>query len=158
MTYLKPELGKTYEIALRYPKPRNVKGFSGDDEHLWFLTDGRGLFAPIEFASQITDLGLKAGQRFSLIRSRQNGRIEWKAERLAQPAAALVEQQGALDMAYSQPDREPSRLEFALAAAVTAAHEAEKEGETIGYPCRFSSADIRAMAISVLIGMDRRAA
>ena len=30
-----------------------------------------------------------------------------------------------------------------------------KHAERLGYSCRFSSADIRAMGISVLIGMDR---
>ena len=159
MTYLKPELGKTYEIALRYPKPRNVKGFSGD-EHLWFLSDGRGLFAPVEFESRITELGLKPGQRFSLIRTRQNGRIEWKAERLAQPAAALLERQGSLDFGYDeQPGKIPvDRLAAALKTAVHAAAAAEKHGGKIGYTVRFTPSDIRAMALSVLIGTDQRPA
>jgi hypothetical protein len=57
-----------------------------------------------------------------------------------------------------EPDEDPppaaiTKLEHALKTAVHAAAKAEKHGLLIGYNVRFSPADIRAMAISVLIGM-----
>jgi hypothetical protein len=44
-------------------------------------------------------------------------------------------------------------LEDALKTAVRAAAEAERYAESISYACRFLSADVKSMAISVLIGM-----
>ncbi len=159
-SYLRPELGKSYSVALKYPTPTPVQGLSGP-ELRWILTDGKALYTPVDFQEQVTQLSLKPGQRFSLIRSRQNGQIVWKAERLAQPAATLLDEAPALDSAVplDDPPASPAtRLESALKTAVHAAAAAEKHGAEIGYSLRFRPEDIRAMAISVLIGMDRRAA
>lgn len=46
-----------------------------------------------------------------------------------------------------------TQLANALKTAVTAAAEAEKHAASIGYVVRFTPADVRAMGISVLIGM-----
>ena len=51
----------------------------------------------------------------------------------------------------------PSKLEYALKAAIKAAAGAEKHATAIGYTVRFTPADIRAMGISVLAAMDRGA-
>ena len=157
--YLKLELGQTCTVALRYPTPKEVKGFDGPQLR-WQLMDGRALYTPLEVRSQIDAMKLKPGQPFSIIRARQNNQIVWKAQRIEQPAAALLNGSESLDSPVpEEPARIPgTRLEHALKTAVSAAANAEREGARIGYSVRFTPADIRAMAISVLIQGERYAA
>jgi hypothetical protein len=153
--YLKLEFGQSHTVALRYPSPRQVKGFDGPQLR-WQLMDGRALYTPLEVKPQIDVLKLKPGQPFSIIRARQNNQIVWKVQRIEQPAAALLNGSGSLDLPVPSEDGEripPTRLEHALKTAVSAAAKAEAEGRRIGYAVRFAPSDIRAMAISVLIGM-----
>ena len=159
MNYLKLELGQSCSVALRYPAPKEVKGFDGPQLR-WQLMDGRALYTPLEVRAQIDALKLKPGQPFSIIRARENRQIVWKAQRAEQPAAALLNGTESLDSPVSEePTRiPPTRLEHALKTAVQAAAAAEKHGQSIGYNVRFSPADIRAMGISVLIDMERDAA
>lgn len=49
------------------------------------------------------------------------------------------------------PTSTSSRLAAALKTAVSAAAEAEKHAESLGYACRFSSADVRALGITAFI-------
>jgi hypothetical protein len=158
--YLKLELGQSQTVALRYPTPKEVNGFDGPQLR-WQLMDGRALYTPLEVKPQIDALKLKPGQSFSIIRARQNGSVVWKVQRLEQPAAALLNGSGSLDSPVPREDGEripPTRLEHALKTAVHAAAAAEKHGRQIGYPIRFQSQDVRAMAISLYIGMERDAA
>ena len=117
------------------------------------MTNDQALYTPVQVQEQIAGLKIKAGQRFQI----ERGKNGWKVSHpQAQPAAAILDAQPSLD---SPVDEIPhSRLEDALRNAVTAAAAAEKHAEKLGYACRFSSADVRAMAISVLIGMQQRAA
>ena len=121
--YLKLELGQLQTVALRYPAPREVKGFDGPQLR-WQLMDGRALYTPLEVRPQIDALKLKPGQPFSIIRARQNGSVVWKVQRIEQPAAALLNGSGSLDSPVPSEDGEripPTRLEHALKTAVSAA-------------------------------------
>lgn len=80
-----------------------------------------------------------------------------------QKAATLIEQAGALDAPESYlegetnpaPSAVPTALETALKSAVSAAAHAERHGQQIGYTVRFSPSDIRALGISLYIGMQQ---
>lgn len=167
--YFKPELSTPYTIALKYPTPRQVNGFAGP-ELRWTLTDGHALYTPLDFAAKLEDLNIKPGQRFQIEKRIVNRKAEWFVSDVSDPrvqpkgpqkAAALIEAAGALEGPEGalDPIHQPgsSALEAALKTAVTAAAEAERLGQSVGYTVRFSPADIRAMAISVLIQNGRAA-
>jgi len=164
--YFKPELNTQYTLSLRYPTPKRVNGFSGP-ELRWILSDGQAFYTPLDFADKLKALGIsKPGQKFQA-EKRPNGRkAEWFVTHVPdlhkpQTAVALVERAGPLDAPDAELERNPqtqktgssTALEAALKTAVTAAAAAEKHAERLGYSCRFSSADIRAMGISVLVGL-----
>jgi hypothetical protein len=159
--YLRLELDTPYTVALRYPEPKIVNGFAGK-ECRWILMDGQALYTPESLKEAIS--AFKPGERFTIWKLRVGRSIEWKLERAGtpvqhatpQPIAAILERSEALDPTGDEIPR--SRLEDALRNAVTAAAAAEKHGAAIGYTIRFQPADVRAMAISVLIGMQQRAA
>ena len=177
--YFKPELSKPYVIALKYPTGRPVSGFDGP-ELRWILSDGQAFYTPCDFADKIESLGIKPGQRFQVEKRMVNRKAEWLVtainERLVshvsdsqpkpqlpQKAIALVEAAAALDEPEETlqgndrpaPERPATALEAALKTAVTAAAEAEKHGASIGYAVRFRPEDIRALGITVLIGMQQ---
>lgn len=160
----KPELNQKYTIALKYPKGQNVDGVWGP-QLLWTLADGRKLYTPLFFQKLIDDEGIKPGRRFELSKMQEGRKTLWKITRSQQSVVDTLNGAGPLDSPIPQdePDEDPppiplTRLEHALKTAVTAAHAAEQEGQRIGYNIRFGPQDIRAMAISVMIGWDRRAA
>lgn len=80
---------------------------------------------------------------------------------LPQKAATLIAEAGPLDAPHELDDQNlqpvakgpATALEAALKTAVSAAAEAEKHGQQIGYNVRFTPGDIRALGITVLIGM-----
>jgi hypothetical protein len=168
--YFKPELGKPYVIALKYPTGRIVKGFQGP-ELRWTLMDGQAFYTPLDFQAKIEDLSIKPGQRFQIEKRIVNRKAEWIVSHVSdvpdlqpkppQKAIALIEAAGALGepeetlggTTHRMPERPATALETALKTAVTAAAEAERHGQKIGYNVRFQSGDIKSMAISVLIGM-----
>jgi hypothetical protein len=154
--YLKPEPGKLYSVQLKYPTPKEVKGFNGP-ELRWILMTGQALYTPMSVGKKIEELKLKAGERFEFMVVRQGRENVWNVERPSpQPVAAILNGEPSLDAVL--PEQEAtSKLELALKTAVNAAAKAEDEGRRIGYTIRFQPADIRAMAISVLI-QDRYAA
>lgn len=164
--YFKPELSKPYVIALKYTTGRQVSGFSGP-ELRWILSDGQAFYTPLDFQAKIEDLGIRPGQRFQ-VEKRGVRKAEFFVSHVSdlrakppQKAATLIEAAGSL----GEPEETlegsglPVRagaataLESALKTAVTAAAEAERHGQTIGYNVRFTPADIRALGITVLIGM-----
>jgi hypothetical protein len=166
----KPETSKPYAIALRYPTGKEVSGFAGP-ELRWILMTGEAFYTPLDFAAKIEDLNIRPGQRFQ-VEKRVNGRTaEWIVSHLPhlqskppQKAIAITSAAGSLDAPFGLdeanlhplPESCPTALEAALKTAVSAAAEAEKHGAAIGYSVRFASADIKSMAISVLIGMEQR--
>lgn len=159
---LKLETGKPQTIALRYPTPKKVSGFSGP-QLLWMLVDGLVLYTPEYVGPAIAKLELNVGERFTIQKQQNGQRIEYLVSK-GSPAAKLVEQAESLEQPgvtpITQTDRKPpqiqTQLAMALKTAVSAAAEAEKHAQGIGYTCRFSPADIRAMAISVLISWQNR--
>jgi len=163
----RPEPNQKYIIALKCPKGQNVNGAWGP-QLLWTLSDGWKLYTPLFFQKLIDDEGIKPGQRFELYKAQEGRKTLWRVTRQGpaqQPVVDVLNGSGPLDSPIPEPEpnEDPppipiTRLEHALKTAVTAAAKAEKHAEGLGYACRFSSADVRAMAISVLIGMDRRAA
>ena len=159
--YLKPELGKTYTIALRYPAPKEVRGFSGK-ELRWILMDGRALFTTGDFLEQVRTLKIKAGEAFQFVKLRgTNGNrgMVWKVERNEQAAITLLNEMESLDRLMPEGEEAMrANLDHALKTAIDAAAGAEKEGQRLGYNVRFTPADIRAMAISVLSHQGERVA
>lgn len=164
--YLKIEPNKIYTVALKYLKPAEVKGLSGR-EHRWTLADGLAMYTPLHVAEELAKLGVKPGHRFTIEKHVEKGRPEWKLARVeGQPAQRMLELAPSLDSPVPEGEEEDppvtplgksSRLQQALITAVNAANAAEKEGQALGYNVRFGPADIRAMAISVLIQMERAA-
>ena len=162
--YFKPELNTPYTVALKYPTAKQVDGFAGP-ELRWILADGRAFYTPLDFAAKIEDSGIRPGQQF-IVEKRVVGRnVEWSIRKQApvtpregQPAAALLAHSEALDAPVIEGDvgASPTRLEAALKTAVAAAASAEKHAERLGYSCRFSSADIRALGISAFIDSGHR--
>jgi hypothetical protein len=166
----KPETSKRYTIALKYPTGKQVPGFAGP-ELRWILMTGEAFYTPLDFAAKLEDLNIRPGQRFQ-VEKRANGRkAEWIVSHLPalqskppQKAIEITSAAGSLDAPFGldqanvdpMPESRPTALETALKTAVSAAAEAEKHGAAIGYSVRFASADIKSMAISVLIGMEQR--
>jgi hypothetical protein len=161
--YVKLEIGKPQTVALKLTTGVKVSGYHGP-ELRWMLADGRALYTPLGFAETIQKLNLKPGERFQVERRKDGLRVHRISDlRSGQKAALLVEKAPDLDGPYqtpSEPPRKPmeTALERALKTAVSAAASAERHSSSIGYPVRFKPEDIRAMAISVLIGEQGRAA
>jgi hypothetical protein len=167
--YFKPELDKKYTIALRYPSPKEVNGFSGR-ELRWILMDGRAFYTPLDFEGKLKALGVKAGQQFAIEKRLFGRKAEWIVSHVSdsqpeksapQKAVQILESAGALDEPAATVEtvreavhqRPETALERALKTAVSAAAEAEKHGAAIGYSIRFKPEDVRALGITVLIGM-----
>jgi hypothetical protein len=156
--YLKPELDTPYTVALKYPTPIRVKGFDGWQMR-YILMDGRALYMPQDVKPQVDALDLKPGQSFTVEIKAVGRKREWSITRnQPQPAIALVERSEPLDGPYSAgvTGLPPTQLEDALKTAVAAAAAAEKHGQQIGYAVRFRPEDIRALGITVLIGMQQK--
>lgn len=162
--YLKPELNTPYTVALKYPTPIRVKGFDGWQMR-YLLMDGRALYLPEDFKPKMDALNLKPGQTFIVERHAVGRTLEWSVTRpdaprlqggaKPQPAIVLINQSEALDapVLEDHPRLPQTQLEHALKTAVAAAAAAEKHGQEIGYNVRFNPSDIRALGITVLIGM-----
>lgn len=160
MPYLKIQLNEPTQIALKYPTGEQCenKFKPGEKQLRWKLMDGQDLYTPLDFGIAVKQLGIRAGERFTAIKRHDGHGIKWTAERIAQPIAAVLD--ASEDLHNPQgvelaevPRKPPTQLEAALKTAVAAAAAAEKHGQEIGYTCRFTSADVRAMGISVLISM-----
>lgn len=160
--YLKVEPNQIYTVQLKYPKPTEVHGLGGKQLR-WILLDGRALYTPLFLREKFEELGIKPGMKFTIEKAVNGRDVHWKVNR-PQPVQQLLDVGPSLDSPVPEPDpdEEPTyppaaKLEHALKLAVNAAHNAEREGLKIGYNVRFTPSDIRAMAISVLIQMERAA-
>jgi hypothetical protein len=157
LSTLKLETGRPVTISLKYPTPRQVKGNWGP-QLLWMLGDGQKLYTPLVVGKQIASLGIKPGQRFTIQKVAVGNRTEWHTQLAAQPIAAVLDSSEdihgpELSEVTEVPRKPATQLESALKTAVAAAAAAEKHGEELGYAIRFTSQDVRAMGISVLIGL-----
>lgn len=160
--YLRLEIDQPVEVSLKNLNGRHTKGFQGPEVG-YALTDGRLFYVPVQTAERIAQLQIQPGEKFTVVKLRKGREVEWIVSRSeGSPAATLLNRAEALDSPLPpEPIRRPSTaLEEALKTAISAACAAEKHAEQLKYSCRFTSADIKSMAISVLIGMqqDRRAA
>jgi hypothetical protein len=171
MNYIQIDFGKPVDLAFKFATPLAVKSKTGAPLAMFTCTDGKKLYVPPMAGHEIAKLNLKPGEIFRLLKTKANsGACVWKATRPEQPAVRLLQTGPSLDSAIPDRAETPVRhetknadiqsakkpvtqLESALKTAVSAAAEAEKEAERLGYGIRFSSADVRAMAISVLISM-----
>jgi len=165
--YIKLELNKPVTVALKYPTPKEVSGGWGP-QLLWILADGRSLYTAVEYRDAISKF--KPGQRFTVTKRKignatvldihkceVSGPAELhKSVVSPQPAIRVLERSDSLDSPVTEVPR--TRLAASLWEAVDAAAQAEKHVQKIGYQLRFQPGDIRAMAISVLIDFQRRAA
>jgi len=168
--YIALAFGEPVEVSLKYSTPLMVTSRSNTPLAMFTTSDGRKLYVPPATADQIQKLALQRGDIFRLTKTKAtSGSPNYTVERVSpSPAARLIANAGdfeALD-GRETPVRgknhqtvagNPStRLEDALKTAVSAAREAEQHAQSIGYQLRFQPSDIRAMAISVLIGMESR--
>ena len=167
-SYLKLDFGKPISISLKFLEPQKVKGWHGP-ELRWILTDGKALYTPESFRDKIKDLGIRAGQRFQVEKRKLGKEVEWNASHVSdlrggQAAARILEASPELaepEASFSNPASEPqaprkpmeTALERALKTAVVACAEAEAHGKSIGYAVRFTPSDVRALGITLLIGM-----
>ena len=165
MNYLKLENDTPVTIAFKHLKPKPVKGFSGP-ELKWTLTTGRALYTPVAVRTEIDKLGIQASGTWhvthlpDLSSGQAAAGILDDAPELAEPEASIQTKTGTIQRSKPQPVqalRKPPQtaLAVALKTAISAASIAEKHAESLGYSCRFSSSDIRAMGISVLISMSQ---
>jgi hypothetical protein len=163
----KPEISKPYTIILKYPTGKPVSGFAGP-ELRWILADGQAFYTPLDFTDKLEDLNIRPGQRFQVEKRMVNRKAEWIVSHLPaiqskppQKAVEITSAAGSLDAPFDldegndqpMPKSTPRALEAALKTAVSAAAEAERHGASIGYAVRFRPEDIRALGITVLIGM-----
>jgi hypothetical protein len=163
MSYLKIQLNQPTQISLKYPTGKECenKFKPGEKQLRWMLMNGQDLYTPLEFGTVVKQLGIRAGERFTVTKLQKGRGIEWTAERLAQPIAQVLDGSEDLhnphgaELAAVPTRKPPTRLEHALKTAVSAAAAAEEHAKSLGYTCRFTSGDIRAMGISVLIGMEQ---
>jgi len=158
MSYLKIQLNEPTQIALKYPTGRECENkFNPNERQLyWTLMDGQGLYTPLSFGQTIKELGIRAGEKFTVTKQHKGRGIEWIAEKLTPtPIAQVLDRSENLDghIAERKPVTQQTQLESAIKTAVAAAHAAEVHAKELGYTCRFSSNDISRMGISVLISM-----
>jgi hypothetical protein len=167
-SYLKLEFNKTLTISLKSCEPKQIRGWHGP-ELRWILSDGRALYTPESFRDRIKDLGIQPGQTFEIVKRRLGKEVEWRARhlpdlrggqeaaRILETAPELAEPEASL-AADAPPMRKPmeTALERALKTAVVACAEAEAHGKSIGYAIRFASSDVRALGITLLIGLQKR--
>jgi hypothetical protein len=146
-TILKLEPNVPTELALQYPTGLNVAGQFGP-QVLFTLTNNRRLYVPEAVGREIAALTLAPGQPFIITKTQERGqkRFGWTVERkpVHTPETRTSPESGV---------RTATQIEHALRAAVAAAASAERFATEIGYTVRFSSEDVRAMGITILIGM-----
>ena len=144
---LKLEPNVPTELALQFSTGLNVSGQFGP-QVLFTLTNNRRLYVPEAVGREIASLTLAPGQPFIITKAQKQGQrgFDWTVERKpVEPAAAPA------DVAESM--RAATQIEHALKTAVAAAASAERFAKEIGYTVRFGPEDIRAMGITILIGM-----
>lgn len=118
--------------------------------------DGRRAYLAPDVVAKLKEMGVKPADLVEVQYVKDSVGTKWLLQRLPQPAAQLAEN-APEDWDEPKPGLPPVRLEAALKTAVYAAVQAERYGESLNYSVRFTPSDIRAMAISVLIGMNQDA-
>jgi hypothetical protein len=174
-------INKPETIALQFADgKRGTSPKSGHDYVMYTLTDGRKLFVKPYEAAKIDALNVGKGEPFMIqkreVRNGSKRTMSFEASLLApvsetrptappvadttqrsgNHAAGQVNNETATCQTPSQSSTaQASNLDLALRYAIDAAAAAEQYAKTIDYALRFTSEDIRAMALSKFIAMDR---
>jgi hypothetical protein len=162
--YLRLEPGEVYTVALRYLYPTRAKGYAGEAQYRWILTDGRALYTPLDFSDRIKELGIVAGQKFEVERV-SGGRVRAyhlpdfcgrpsQAALLLEASSELSEPSESLQVSRKADQSVPQmndtcELEQSLTAALGASVIAERYAASKAYKLRFAPSDIREMGIAL---------
>lgn len=178
MAILKIESNKPLHLSLKFPKGREKSGKYGMQMEYITTTDDV-LYLPLIAGEQINALNPAPGEPFTLLKKLEPGNvITWEVERGPQPKPMGSSRNGnGSKPQHSEPSaiKEPiadhpitptlttaesRKISSQLIAAIEATRSAELFAETINFPIKFTSEDIRALAISCFIteSQGRRAA
>lgn len=159
--YVVFKLNQWEKVSLSSLQFKPCPDFSGRPQHVYTLVDGRKMYVSPNLSAHLERLKVQAGETVLVRKQRApDGRnLQWEAKRVSdgQPVAQFLQRADSLEeygerLATDNPDQ----LQLALTRTITAAAAAEEHGRSIGYQIRFAPGDIRAMAISKLIGMQQR--
>ncbi len=147
------------------------------DQVMYFLNGGGRIYLPVHMGEHIARIDPKPGEPLIVckreVKTGQRKHVEWSVQRAempqepAQPPQPLPSGQPpepppqAPQTAASAPGNQPTppitntQLCGALKTAIAAAAEAEAFAKSLEYSVRFTSEDLRAMAITVLIGIQQ---
>lgn len=168
--YIRFELEHPQTVTLASMDPTLCRGFKDELQHMYKLAGGKVMYVPPGVSKYFQEHGLHPGRPVTITKGRapDGHNTQWTVK-LAEPeektipiiwagqkASAILKDAKLeeYDVMPSQPVKLPdTRMTSALKTAVEAAWQAELFGEEIGYPVKFSSQDVRAMAISINIGM-----
>src|SRR5882672_5770699 len=89
MPILKLEPNKPYILSLKYPTGKQVDGNWGTQLR-WILGNGDLLYTPPIVGEQLEELGIKAGQSFTLTKIPNGHGFKWTVERKPQRAETPV--------------------------------------------------------------------
>ncbi len=172
MSILKLQLGTPYEIALKYRTAKESTGLSGKQflytlaspaNHVMYVSPGAN--------DEIQSLKAEPGELFTLLKTiGPNGAHQYAVERIPgmpapepiihkpMAAAVTITPSPGVPIPPSLTTAESKRIFTQLVATIQGCQAAEAFAESIGYPMKFDSQDIRAMTISGFIEQSRRAA
>ncbi len=157
------------ELALLYLNGKAIDTARGP-RVMFSVKGGKKLFVDPPVAEQISKLGAKKGEPISICKRESGFEVKRVATEpsgapTAQPASHapnVIDLKSGSDH-HSAPAAllmtgQSQLLMRQLVAAIEATHAAEKHGELIGRPVKFSSEDIRAIAISCFIQQSKEGA
>ncbi len=152
------------QVALLYLAGKPIETARGP-RVMFSLKGGKKLFVDPPVAKLITELGAAKGEPISICK--REGGFEVKRVESGEPSAKVTSrppdgfsQNGPNGTDHTAPvallmTGQSQLLMRQLVASIEAVHAAEKHGELIGRPVRFTSEDIRAIAISGFIQQSR---
>ncbi len=171
MSILRIKDNHQLRIALKYPSPKDAPRRNGGPmEYIYTLSNGDAMFLPPLAHQEIQSLKPLAGEFFTLAKLvGDDNAVSWSVERIpGEPipapihkpmaAARTITPSPGIPIPPSLTTPESRRIFTQLVATLQGCQAAEAFAESIGYPMKFDSQDIRAMTISGFIEQSRRAA
>jgi hypothetical protein len=145
-------------VELAYADGLQVEGRFGD-QIMYTLADERVMYVPPVVGSKLVELGIQPREPFTICKAeRKEGNrrfIEWQVSKASNSDERAPSETPTVNgHAPSKPSNGPSavsHLEQALASSIDAAVAAEQYAAAKGFPVRFGSEDLRAMALSLFI-------
>ena len=149
-------------VALAYVDGLQLEGRFGD-QIMYTMADERVMYVPPVVRSKLVELGVQPGESFTICKAeRKEGNrrlIEWQVNKDAapddQPPWETPPINGkANGHAVPKPSNghsAGSQLQQGLTTSIDAAMAAEQYAASKGFPVRFGSEDLRAMALSLFI-------